>query len=108
MSRLALGLEGVLDGGGQGGDGKPAVVGPDDLAGRGDQGQPGLVLHVEAVSDAAGGVEGDRVAERGAEAAQVGADGLGRGQIGSSSPVRTSTGHRTAPVTLQGSKPLAR
>jgi len=57
MSRVALGLEGVLDGGGQGGDGEPAVVGPDDLAGRGDQGQPGLVLHAVAVRHAAGGVD---------------------------------------------------
>src|SRR5580704_18591911 len=49
---LALRLDRVLDGGGQGGDGEPAVVGPDDLAGRGDQGQPGLVLHAVAVRDA--------------------------------------------------------
>ena len=52
---------------------------PDDLAGCGDQGQPGLILYPVADRDPAGGVERDRVAQRRAEAAQVGADGLGRG-----------------------------
>ena len=46
-------------------------MGPDDLAGRGDQGQPGLVLYAVTVRDQARGVERDRVAQRRAETGQV-------------------------------------
>src|ERR1700728_2298551 len=69
---------GALGGGFQGWQREPAVVRPEDLAGRGDQDEPGLVLDAVAIRDPAGGVQGDWVGERRAEAAQVGADGLGR------------------------------
>src|SRR5580658_8168749 len=50
---LVLGLRGVLDGRGEGRYRQPAVVGPEDLACRRDQVQPGLVLHAVAVGDPA-------------------------------------------------------
>ena len=49
---------------------QPAVVRPGHLACRGDEHQPGLVLHAVAVGHPARLVEGDRIAER-ADLAQV-------------------------------------
>src|ERR1035438_512308 len=72
---------GFAGGGFEGGYREPAIVFPHDFAGGGGEHVPRLVGDAVSVGEPAGGIEGDRVAQRLAEVRQVGAGRAG-GRLG--------------------------